>query len=60
MDELALRELIGEVRIGRLSRRHFVQGLAGLGLTAPIAAQLLDITPWGSNLWNLASWTREA
>src|SRR6266851_8625877 len=41
MDELALRELIGEVRIGRLSRRHFVQGLAGLGLTAPVAAQLL-------------------
>ncbi len=41
MDELALRELIGEVRIGRLSRRHFVQGLAALGLTAPLAAQLL-------------------
>jgi peptide/nickel transport system substrate-binding protein len=20
----------------------------------------VDITPWGSNLWNLASWTREA
>ena len=22
--------------------------------------QGVDITPWGSNLWNLASWSREA
>jgi peptide/nickel transport system substrate-binding protein len=41
MDEHELRELIDEVRIGRLSRRHFVRGMVGLGLTAPLAAQLL-------------------
>jgi peptide/nickel transport system substrate-binding protein len=41
MDERELRELIDEVRVGRLSRRHFVRGMVGLGLTAPIAAQLL-------------------
>jgi peptide/nickel transport system substrate-binding protein len=41
MDESGLRELIEEVRCGRLGRRRFVQTLVGLGLTAPIAAQLL-------------------
>src|SRR5229473_2458130 len=41
MDERALRELIGEVRRGRLSRRHFVQAMVGLGLSAPIAGHLL-------------------
>src|SRR5947208_15782647 len=41
MDEHELRELVDEVRIGRLSRRHFVKGMVGLGLTAPLAAQLL-------------------
>ncbi|MGH7335587.1 MAG: ABC transporter substrate-binding protein, partial [Candidatus Rokuibacteriota bacterium] len=41
MDESGLRELIEEVRCGRLGRRRFVQTLIGLGLTAPMAAQLL-------------------
>ena len=41
MDEQALRELIGEVRRGRLSRRQFVQAMIGLGLSAPIAGHLL-------------------
>ncbi len=41
MDESGLRELIEEVRCGRLGRRRFVQTLVGLGLTAPMAAQLL-------------------
>jgi peptide/nickel transport system substrate-binding protein len=41
MDERALRSMIDEVKSGRLSRRHFVQTMVGLGLTAPLAAQML-------------------
>jgi peptide/nickel transport system substrate-binding protein len=41
MDESALRDLIKDVRCGRLGRRRFVQTMIGLGLTAPMAAQLL-------------------
>jgi peptide/nickel transport system substrate-binding protein len=41
MDEYALRELIREVRSGRLSRRGFVETMIGLGLTTPLAAQML-------------------
>jgi peptide/nickel transport system substrate-binding protein len=41
MDDHAIRELIDEVKGGRLSRRAFVQTMVGLGLTAPFAAQLL-------------------
>jgi len=41
MDEHVLRELIDEVRRGRLSRRRFIQAMVGLGLTAPLAAQML-------------------
>ncbi|HEX9125826.1 MAG TPA: peptide ABC transporter substrate-binding protein [Methylomirabilota bacterium] len=41
MDELELRELITQVKTGRLSRRGFVQMMVGLGLTAPLAAQML-------------------
>jgi peptide/nickel transport system substrate-binding protein len=41
MDEQGLRELIEEVRAKRLSRRRFVQMMVGLGLTAPMAAQML-------------------
>jgi peptide/nickel transport system substrate-binding protein len=41
MDERALRRMIDEVKSGRLSRRHFVQTMVGLGLTAPLAAQML-------------------
>ena len=41
MDEHAIRELAGEVRRGRLSRRRFVQVMVGVGLTAPMAAQIL-------------------
>jgi peptide/nickel transport system substrate-binding protein len=42
MDERELRSMIEEVRVGRLSRRHFVQAMVGLGLTAPLAAQMLS------------------
>ena len=38
MDEYHIRELIGHVKAGRLSRRSFVQTMVGLGLTAPLAA----------------------
>jgi peptide/nickel transport system substrate-binding protein len=41
MDELELRQLIAQVKTGRLSRRGFVQLMVGLGLTAPLAAQML-------------------
>ena len=42
MDEHAVRELIDEVRRGRLTRRAFVQTMVGLGLTAPMAVQMLS------------------
>ena len=44
MDESDLRQLIEQVRIGRLDRRRFVQAMVALGLTAPMAAQMLAAT----------------
>ncbi len=41
MEEQELRGLIGEVKAGTLSRRRFVQTMVALGLTAPMAAQML-------------------
>ena len=41
MEERQIRELIGQVQAGRLSRRGFVQMMVGLGLTAPLAGQML-------------------
>ncbi len=41
MDEREIREVLEDVRAGRLSRRRFVQTMVGLGLTAPMAAQML-------------------
>ncbi len=41
MSEQELRSLIEEVRQGRLSRRQFVRAMVGLGLTAPMASQML-------------------
>jgi peptide/nickel transport system substrate-binding protein len=41
MDDGELRRLIEQVRIGRLDRRRFVQVMVTLGLTAPMAAQML-------------------
>src|SRR5919197_422131 len=41
MDEQTLHALIGHVKAGRLSRRTFVQTMISLGLTGPLAAQLL-------------------
>jgi peptide/nickel transport system substrate-binding protein len=41
MEEQALHGLLNEVKAGRLSRRAFVHTMIGLGLTAPLAAQML-------------------
>jgi peptide/nickel transport system substrate-binding protein len=41
MDDKELRSLLDDVEAGRLSRRAFVQTMVGLGLTAPLAAQML-------------------
>jgi peptide/nickel transport system substrate-binding protein len=41
MDEQGLHRLIEDVRAKRLSRRRFVQVMVGLGLTGPMAAQML-------------------
>ncbi len=41
MDEHGLRELLGDVKRGRLTRRDFVTTMVAFGLTAPLAAQLL-------------------
>ena len=41
MNERELRNLIGAVKVGRVSRRAFLRKMVGLGLTAPLATQLL-------------------
>lgn len=41
MDEQALRGLLNDVKAGRLTRRAFTQMMVGLGVTAPLAAQML-------------------
>ena len=41
MEERELRSMITEVKAGCMSRRHFVRTMVGLGLTAPLAAQML-------------------
>ncbi|HEY7117115.1 MAG TPA: peptide ABC transporter substrate-binding protein [Tepidisphaeraceae bacterium] len=41
MEERELRALVGQVKAGTLSRRRFVRTMVGLGLTAPMAAQML-------------------
>lgn len=41
MQELEIRELIEDVRTGKLPRRNFIQQLVALGLTAPMASMML-------------------
>jgi len=41
MDEHAIRELIGRVQRRQISRRRFVEIMAGLGLSTPMALRLL-------------------
>src|SRR5215217_2669763 len=43
MNEKEVRRLIGEVKHGKLSRRAFAQRMMAVGLTAPMATQLLAI-----------------
>jgi peptide/nickel transport system substrate-binding protein len=43
MDERELRLLVADVNAGKLSRRRFIQTMAALGLTAPMATQLLSL-----------------
>jgi peptide/nickel transport system substrate-binding protein len=42
MKERELRSLIGKVKDGKLTRRSFVNRMLMLGLTAPMASQMLD------------------
>jgi peptide/nickel transport system substrate-binding protein len=44
MDEKALRSLITDVKDGKLSRRSFVHRMMALGLTAPMATQMLTFS----------------
>src|SRR5215470_8855690 len=41
MDEQRIRALIDDVKGGRLSRRSFIETMVGVGLTAPLAMQML-------------------
>ncbi|MBV8337729.1 MAG: peptide ABC transporter substrate-binding protein [Alphaproteobacteria bacterium] len=41
MDERGLQELVALTKAGRMSRRAFAWKMVGLGLTAPLASQLL-------------------
>src|ERR1043165_4779761 len=41
MDEHQLRGLIADVKTGKLSRRDFTRRMIALGLTAPLATQML-------------------
>ncbi|HKX04873.1 MAG TPA: peptide ABC transporter substrate-binding protein, partial [Methylomirabilota bacterium] len=41
MQERELRHMIGQVKAGILSRREFVQAMLAVGVTAPLAAQML-------------------
>jgi len=42
MKERELRDLIADVKTGRLSRRAFVQQMIAVGLTAPMAGMMLS------------------
>src|SRR5947208_8185834 len=42
MKERELRDLIADVKTGRLSRRTFVQRMIAAGLSAPIAGMMLS------------------
>jgi peptide/nickel transport system substrate-binding protein len=42
MNERQLRSLVNKVKAGKLSRRAFITRMIALGLTAPLAAQILN------------------
>ena len=41
MTEKRLRQLVEQVRCGSMSRRHFIDRMLGLGLSAPMAGLML-------------------
>ena len=41
MTEKELRQLVEQVRCGSMSRRHFIDRMLGLGLSAPMAGLML-------------------
>ena len=41
MRDTEIRNLAEQVKSGRLPRRHFIQRMAALGLSAPLAGMLL-------------------
>ena len=43
MDDKKLRRMIGEVKDGQMSRRRFIRHMAAVGLTAPMANQILAL-----------------
>src|SRR5262249_34271966 len=45
VSEAELRSLVAEVRRGRVSRRRFLRLMAAVGVTGPLAAQLLPALP---------------
>ena len=47
MNENELRNLLARVKRGRVSRRQFIQTMVGLGLTAPLATQMLTYSQIG-------------
>src|SRR4030081_3043141 len=44
MDERDLRGLLDQAKAGRMSRRAFVRQMTAVGLTAPLAIQLLALS----------------
>ena len=48
MNEQQLRHLIDQVKDGSLTRRQFISMMAGLGLTGPMATQMLG---WSGVAW---------
>ena len=52
MDEDKLRGLITKVKSGHMSRRSFVRRMVDLGLTAPLAAQMLNYD-WASQIGSI-------
>jgi peptide/nickel transport system substrate-binding protein len=42
MDEHTIRELVAEVKRGRLSRRQFLRSMAAVGVTASLGAEILS------------------
>ena len=44
MGERDLHGLLDQVKAGRMSRRAFVRRMAAVGLTAPMATQLLALS----------------